>query len=352
MDAMSFVAVGPEVALLVGVLAVLLVEITLEPDRRVLGGIAGVAVVAALALSVWQWSHVADVGAVDHFSRMVRLDGFTAFGGIAVFTVTGIALLGMWPMVPGLGRRGAELLALVLLSAMGLHLMAASGNLIMLFVALEIASISLYVIAGFTRERADADEAAMKYFLLGSFASAVFLYGIALLYAATGSTYLYGPDSVSDVLVESYFRSPGVLLAGIALLIVGLGFKVSAAPFHQWAPDVYQGAPTGTVGFMAAGVKIAGFAAIVRVLIGGLGSRIDDWAPAVAVIAAVSIIVGTGLAIAQTDIKRMLAYSGVAHAGFILTGVLAGTEGIPAVWFYVATYAVQLVGAFVVVSIL
>ncbi|NNK91790.1 MAG: NADH-quinone oxidoreductase subunit N, partial [Acidimicrobiia bacterium] len=110
---------------------------------------------------------------------MVRLDGFTAFGGIAVFTVTGIALLGMWPMVPGLGRRGAELLALVLLSAMGLHLMAASGNLIMLFVALEIASISLYVIAGFTRERADADEAAMKYFLLGSFASAVFLYGIA-----------------------------------------------------------------------------------------------------------------------------------------------------------------------------
>jgi NADH-quinone oxidoreductase subunit N len=158
---------------------------------------------------------------------------------------------------------------------------------------------------------------------------------------------MYGAKSFLD---STLILRPGVLLAGIALLIVGLGFKVSAAPFHVWAPDVYQGSPGGVTGFLAASAKVAGFAAMARVLTVPLGSYIDDWAPAIGVIAAVSVIVGTLLAIAQTDLKRMLAYSSVAHAGFIMTALVAGSQGIADMWFYVATYVVQVVGAFAVVA--
>ena len=201
---------------------------------------------------------------------------------------------------------------------------------------------------GFTRDRADADEAALKYFLLGALASAIFLYGIALVFAATGTTSIYG---VADYLDSTLILRPGILLAGIALLLVGLGFKISAAPFHIWAPDVYQGAPGGVTGFLAASAKIAGFAAAARVLTVALDSRMDDWVPAIAVMAAVSIVVGTLLAIAQTDLKRMLAYSGVAHAGFILTALVAGSDGVGEMWFYVSTYAVQVVAAFAVAAV-
>ena len=204
------------------------------------------------------------------------------------------------------------------------------------------------MLAGFTRERSDSDEAALKYFLLGALASAIFLYGIALTFAATGTMSIYG---VGEFIEGTLLFRPGILLAGIALLLVGLGFKVSAAPFHVWSPDVYQGAPGGITGFLAASAKVAGFAAAARVLTVALGGRIEDWAPAVAVMAAASIVVGTLLAIAQTDLKRMLAYSSVAHAGFILTALVGGTAGIGEMWFYVATYAVQVITAFAVASV-
>ena len=159
---------------------------------------------------------------------------------------------------------------------------------------------------------------------------------------------IYG---VGEFIEGTLLFRPGILLAGIALLLVGLGFKVSAAPFHVWSPDVYQGAPGGITGFLAASAKVAGFAAAARVLTVALGGRIEDWAPAVAVMAAASIVVGTLLAIAQTDLKRMLAYSSVAHAGFILTALVGGTAGIGEMWFYVATYAVQVITAFAVASV-
>jgi len=225
--------------------------------------------------------------------------------------------------------------------------MAASANLVMLFIALEVFSISLYVLAGFTRGDSKSDEAALKYFLLGALASAIFLYGVALVFAATGTTSMYGAQSFLD---STIILKPGILLAGIALLLVGLAFKVSAAPFHVWAPDVYQGSPTGVTGFLAAGAKVAGFAAMARVLVVPLGSYIADWAPAIAVLSAASVIIGSLLAIAQTDIKRMLAYSSVAHAGFIMTALVAGPEGVADMWFYVSTYAIQVVGAFAVVG--
>jgi NADH-quinone oxidoreductase subunit N len=223
--------------------------------------------------------------------------------------------------------------------------------MIMMFLGLETASIAFYVVAGFTRYRPEADEAAVKYFLLGSLASAIFVYGAAMLFAATGSTSFYGAGGMKSFLSATIVGEPGVLLLGIGLVIVGLAFKVSAAPFHQWAPDVYQGAPTGAVGLMAAGVKIAGFAALGRILIGALPSQSDEWAPILSIIAGLSMVIGTAVAAVQTDVKRLLAYSGVAHAGYIMMAFVANEAGVGAMWFYVSMYALTLIGAFAIVSV-
>lgn len=364
MENIAFLPIGPEVVLLAGAVLVLMSAVALGQDRREWGVIAGIALIVSFLLSIAQWLRLdyldsraelafsaRDVDFV--YNPMVVMDRFSAFSGALVFLVAFLALVGNWKLIPKLGKRGAEYVALVLLAAAGLHMMAISSNLILLFMGLETASIALYVIAGFVRAERNSDESALKYFLLGSFASAVFLYGIALVYAGTGSITIYGPGGIID-----FFRTQpvalldvGVLLTGIALMIVGLAFKISAAPFHQWAPDVYQGAASGSVSLMAAGVKVAGIAALGRVLLGAFPSRIDDWAPLLAVLAILSIVVGTIGAIGQRDIKRMLAFSGVAHAGFMITGLVAGVDGMPSVWFYLATYVLQLVGAFTIVGI-
>ncbi|MCJ7725981.1 MAG: NADH-quinone oxidoreductase subunit N [Acidimicrobiia bacterium] len=347
MNNMDFLAIGPEIAVTIAVVLLLMIEVGRKPPKWVWGWIAGFGLAAAIGLSIAQWVLGRGADAGYYFSDMLALDGFSSFGGIVVFTLTALGLMASWRLVTSLQRRGAEFVALVLIASAGMHLMAASAHLIMLFIALEVASISFYVLVGIPRDRADADEAALKYFLLGAFASAVFLYGIALIFAATGSLSIYGTE---DFLGGTVILRPGVLLAGIAMLIVGLGFKVSAAPFHVWAPDVYQGAPSGITGFLAAGAKVGGFAAMARVLTVSLDAYRDDWAPAVAVIAVASVVIGTLLAIAQDDIKRMLAYSSVAHAGFILLALTAGDAGVEAVWFYLATYAIQVIAAFAVVA--
>ncbi len=348
---LDLLAVGPLVAVTVAVVAVLMAEVTLSLGRRAWGWLAGLGLAAATVASGLQWAAHRGADADVFFSGMLVVDGFSALAGLIVFPVTGLGLMSGWRLAVSQGRRGAEFVSLVLLAAAGAQLMAASGNLIMLFIGLEVFSISLYVLAGFTRERADADEAALKYFLLGAFASAVFLYGVALVFAATGTTDIYGDLGMAEFLDSTIILRPGVLLAGIAMLLVGLGFKVSAAPFHVWSPDVYQGSPAGVTGFLAASAKVAGFAAVARVLTVALGARIDDWAPAIAVLAAVSIVTGTMLAIAQSDLKRMLAYSSVAHAGFILTALVAGRGGVADMWFYLATYVFQVVAAFTVVAV-
>jgi NADH-quinone oxidoreductase subunit N len=216
-----------------------------------------------------------------------------------------------------------------------------------MFLGLEIGSISLYVLAGFSRQEPRSEEAAIKYFLLGSFASAIFVYGVALVFAGTGSLDLFDQR---ELLLRQIVLRPGVILIGLGLVIVGLAFKVTAAPFHAWAPDVYQGAPAGTVGFMAAIAKVGGFAALARVLVTGFESYLDTWATVVAALAVLSMLLGSFLAVVQTDFRRLLAYSGVSHAGFILTGIVAGHNGLGSIWFYLAVYAVQLVGAYAVVA--
>lgn len=347
MTEISYLAIGPVIALTIGVVLVLLVEVTYKPKVIWLGAIAALSLLAGFALSVAQWIEASD-DPIIRFRGMLALDPFAAFGSVVLTVLGAVALLVAWPLILIQGRRAAEFIALVLLSLTGMILMAGAAHFIMLFLALEVTSISLYVLAGFGRESADSNEASVKYFLLGSFASAVFLYGVALSYAATGSLSLYG---AAEFLTENVLLDSASLLAGIGLLIVGLAFKVSAAPFHMWSPDVYQGAASGVSGFMTAGAKVAGFAALARVAVTSYGPYISDWAPAVGVIAALSVVVGTMLAIAQSDIKRMLAYSSIAHAGFILTGLVAGVDGVPYVWFYVVTYAFQVLGAFAVVSV-
>jgi NADH-quinone oxidoreductase subunit N len=363
MNNASFLAVAPEVVVLAGALIVIILGVIVDRPRREWGFVAALSFLVAMVLSVVQWQAVddliADGSSLLFFSArsvpilrspMVVMDHYSAFAGFAIFTVGLLGLGAVWALVQRVRDRGVELVALILLAFAGLHMMTISANIIMLFLGLETASIAFYVVAGFTRSRPEADEAAVKYFLLGSLASAIFVYGAALLFAGTGSTSFYGAGGMKTFLSATIVAEPGVLLLGIGLVIVGLAFKVSAAPFHQWAPDVYQGAPTGAVGLMAAGVKIAGFAALGRILIGALPTQIDEWAPILSIIAGLSMVIGTAVAVAQTDVKRLLAYSGVAHAGYIMMAFVAGDAGIGAMWFYVSMYALTLVGAFAIVS--
>lgn len=346
----SFVAIGPEVMLALGALLVLGYDIAFKRRPAVWGVFAGGAVIASIVFSAMQWdsSFGPGDGPTLHFSRMLIVDGYAAFGTMLVAVVAGIGLMLAWDLIEGLEGRGAEFVALVLVAAAGFQFMASAIDLVFIFLVLEVGSISLYILAGFTRDRVEADEAALKYFLLGSFASALFIYGVALTFAGTGETNVYG---IGLFLRNNVVVEPEILLVGIGLMIVGLAFKVTAAPFHMWAPDVYQGAPGGATGYMATVAKVGGFVALGRILTVSVVAYIDDWAPVIAVIAALSVIVGTVLAIAQTDMKRMLAYSGVAQAGFILMAFVAGRDGLEAMWFYLATYSFQLLAAFGVAAI-
>jgi NADH-quinone oxidoreductase subunit N len=347
----SWLAILPELALALGAALVLLLDVQLKPPPFILGLVTAFPLLFAVGVTVVQWLEVAsltEVGATPDlmvFSGLIVMDGFAVFGRFALLAVTIVGLVAGWGLFVSLGRRAAEAIALVMLASAGFSIMIASNNLVMLFLGLEVGSIALYVLAGLTRERVRAEEAALKYFLLGSFASAMFIYGVALVYAGTGHFEII---AIRQFFAGLIVAEPAVILVGMGLMVVGLGFKISAAPFHSWAPDVYQGAPAGVVGYMAGMAKIAGFVALARIFLSGFTEFETSWVPLLAVISALSMLLGSVLALVQGDVRRMLAYSGVAHAGFILTGVVGGeTSGVA---FYVAIYAVQLVGAFAVVS--
>jgi NADH-quinone oxidoreductase subunit N len=348
----SWIAIAPDLVLALGAALVLLIDVQWKPEPRVLAVVVAATLAVAAGLSVLQWAlsgdamASGDTGSLVAFSGLIVMDGFAVFARVSLLLATALGVAGGWRFVVGLGRRGAEALALILLATAGFSLMVASNNLIMLFLGLEVGSIALYVLAGLARERPESDEAAIKYFLLGSFASAVFVYGVALIYAGTRQFQIL---EIRHYLGGVLLTRPTVIYIGIGLVIAGLGFKVSAAPFHAWAPDVYQGAPAGLVGYMAAVAKVAGFAAIARVLLTGVGELDDTWLPVVGGVAALSMLVGVTLALVQGDVRRMLAYSGVAHAGFIMTGVVGGSSD--GVLVYVLVYAIQLVGAFAVVAV-
>lgn len=347
----NWLAILPELVLALGAAAVLLVEVQWKPSSDVLGLVAGFSLLLAAIFTVFQWLLATEVigagrpGELLEFSGLVVMDGMAIFGRFALIAVTALALMAGWGLYEVLGRRTAEAIAITLLATTGFSIMVASNNLVMLFLGLEVGSIALYVLAGLARGRRGSDEAAIKYFLLGSFASALFVYGVALMYAGTGE---FDLNAIRVYVETNIITRPAVLFVGLGLMLVGMAFKVSAAPFHTWAPDVYQGAPAGVVGYMAGVAKVAGFVALARIFVTAFPEFEATWVPVVAAVAALSMLLGSVFALVQDDVRRMLAYSGVAHAGFIMTGIVGGEFS--GVLFYVVVYALQLVGAFAVVT--
>jgi NADH-quinone oxidoreductase subunit N len=329
----------PALVVLVTALVVMCADL-LRPDAEHEGlvalGIGGLVVAAVTAAVLWAG------GTITGFHGMLRADGYGLF--FAMLTCLG-AILTLLMSVEYLRDEpvaAGDYCVLVLLAASGMVVMAAAADLLAIFLALEIMSVAVYVLAGMRRGDLRSNEAAVKYFLLGAFASGFLLYGVAFVYGATGSTRL---DVLAAHLASGDAWS-GYLLVGSALLLVGFGFKVALMPFHVWTPDVYEGAPTPITTFMAVGVKAAGFAAFARVFAVVL-AHTDVWPPVLAWVAVLTMTVGNVTALAQTSTKRMLAYSSIAHAGYALIGVVVGTtQGTSALLFYLVAYTVMNVGAF------
>jgi NADH-quinone oxidoreductase subunit N len=310
--------------------------------------VAGLSIVAALSL----WQQVTDPaqGPFSTLNGSFGVDGFSVFITIVIAVAVILAALISDEYLRRAGEDGPELYVLLLLSAAGGVVMAGANDLIVLFVGLETLSIAAYVMAAMDRRRVESQEAGMKYFVLGAFSSAFFLYGIAFIYGATGSVNFI---EIADYLAGTYLLENGLLLVGFALLLVGLGFKVAAVPFHTWVPDVYDGSPSPVVAFMASGIKAAGFAALIRVFVLTFGPFGGDWQPIVFALAVATLLVAAVLAVVQTDVKRMLAYSSINHAGFMLVGVQAATDrGTSAVLFYLAVYTFLVAGSFAVVTVI
>lgn len=335
-----FGPLAPELVL-VGTALVLMLVDALRPltDRRLLAGAAllGVLGAAGASLALWFWH-----GRPVVLGGMVEADRFAVFFRLVILGVAALGVLLSQYYLERAGEERGEYYPLLLLATAGMTLIVSAADLIVVFIALEILSLSLYLLTGSSLRRVASAEGAMKYFLLGAFSSAFFLYGIALAYGATGSTNL---AAIGAHLHRTAGLDLGVLAAG--LLAVGFSFKVAAVPFHSWAPDAYQGAPTSVTAFMSAGTKVAAFGAFLRVFTVAMGPLATDWRPFLAVIAAATMVVGSVLAIAQSDVKRMLAYSSIAHAGFILIGVAAGSRtGTEASMFYLFAYAAMILGCF------
>lgn len=321
---------------------------------QVHAAISLLALIASGICAALEWGRIGDRGTRLALSGMVADDRLSVFFTLLFCTAAGLAVLVSESYLRREQIEKGEYFALILLCTSGMILMAQAADLVAVFIALELLSISLYILAGFARERLGPQESAMKYFLLGAFSSAFFLYGIALTYGATGTTQL---NAIGSFLARNpILESRGVLVAGFAMLLVGLCFKVAAVPFHMWTPDVYQGAPTPVTGFMAAGAKAAGFAAILRVFVFSLQSERVDWQPVVWAVAVLTMIVGASVAIVQSDVKRMMAYSSISHAGYVMVGVSAAgavnasTRGVEGALFYLLTYTFMVIGAFGVIG--
>lgn len=307
--------------------------------------------VLAMLCSALVWGRVTDPGrgAFSAIGGAVAIDGFTVFFTVVICAAIALAALLADDYLRREGLDGPELYVLMLLSGTGGLVMAAANDLIVVFLGLETLSIALYVMAGFHLRRMESQESAIKYFVLGSFSSAFLLYGIALVYGATGSTNF---TRIAAFLADNLLVSNGLLLAGFALMLVGLGFKVAAVPFHVWTPDVYQGAPSPVSAFMASASKAAGFAALLRVFLSTFELYSLDWRPIMWALAVLTLVVGSFLAIVQSDVKRMLAYSSISHAGFVLVGAEAASDrGIAGALFYLLAYTFMVVGSFGVVTL-
>jgi NADH-quinone oxidoreductase subunit N len=341
----DYLRILPEMIMTVGGTLVLLIEPLVGQSKRTAYTLLSLGVfIAALAAAI-----EANTSPGLSFSNMLIVDGFATFFRVLVIGVGILTVLSSTQYLKREHADSAEYYALLLFSVTGQCVMATANELIMVFIGIEISSIATYVLAGYLRDDKRNNEAALKYFLLGSFATAFLLYGIAWIYGTTGSTNL--------AVIRTFLLTPGtqrnVILASIAaaLMFVGFAFKVSAAPFQIWAPDVYQGSPAPVTLFMSAGPKAAAFAVFLRVFMTAFAPITNRWEPFVWSSALLTMIVGNFGALAQTNLKRMLAYSSIAHAGYVMVALTASSQiGVSAAMFYLAAYALMNIGAFAVVT--
>jgi NADH-quinone oxidoreductase subunit N len=338
----DYVRILPEIVLSVFGMIVMVLEPLLDEEtgQKVLGLVALVGTVAGLG-ATWFMSQSQYQGMA--FWNMIQVDGFSVFFDVLVIAIAGVVILSSYEYMAVQRIRAGEYYALILFGTVGMALMSSAIELVLIFIALEISSISSYVLAGFRRHEASSAESSLKYFLLGSFATAFFLYGVALMFGATGLTNI---DQISKTLQAGPI--PLLAYVAVAFMFVGLGFKVAAAPFHIWTPDVYEGAPAPIVGFMSTAPKAAAFAVLLRVV---FVIHVPGMLWLIWVAAALSMTLGNLGALVQDNVKRLLAYSSIAHAGYLLVAFAAAPAlGTSAAMFYTAAYAAMNVGAFAVVS--
>jgi NADH-quinone oxidoreductase subunit N len=347
-----YLGILPVIVLLGGAIVLLAVSSLVKRPLRLRVATASTLAISlcAFGLAWWQWADVSSRGPYTTVAHAVVVDGFSVFFTVLVTAAMALSALVADGYLAREGIDGAELHVLAMISASGAILMSQANDLVIVFLGLEILSIALYVLTAFNHKRAESGEAALKYFILGGFSSAVFVYGIALTYGATGTTNL---TQIAAFLAHNVVVHDGVLLAGMSMLLVGFAFKVAAVPFHMWTPDVYQGAPSPVTGFMAAVAKAGGFAAFLRVFVSSFGTLASDWRPIIYALAILTLVVGAGLAVVQRDIKRMLAYSSINHAGFVLLGLQAATAtGVSSALYYLFAYMFMVIGSFAVVTVI
>jgi len=344
----DYIRILPELVLTVFGIAVMMIDPLLGPktSRKGLGVLSLLGCVAAITATICQATHLAQDTAFSNpgWFGMVQVDTFSIFFHFLIPGISAICILASFDYLDQQNIRSGEYYGLILFGTVGMVLMSCAIELVLIFIALEISSISTYILAGYRRRNATGTESAIKYFLLGSFATAFFLYGVAMMFGATGST------SIPEIANAIWANPTTLVYAATALMLIGLGFKIAAAPFHVWTPDVYEGAPAPVVALMSTGPKAAAFAVLLRVL-GSAFTPFGGWKWLVWVAAALSMTLGNFGALRQNNVKRMLAYSSIAHAGYMLVAFVAySNSGWTAAIFYTAAYAAMNVGAFIVVS--
>ena len=335
----------PEVILTLTGVLVMLLDATIPPawQRRPLGWVAAFGTVAALWTSLWQLSLPMGTG----YYGTIETSPFTVFFHVLICGIVLVSLLLSLDTLPEGSHHQGEFYALIVFGAVGMCLLTGAVELLLVFIALEISSIATYILAGYRKETPRGPEAAIKYFLLGSFATAFLLYGVALLFGATGTTQIY---EIANKVATA--PNHALVVAALALMLVGILFKVSAVPFHVWTPDVYEGSPSPVVALMSTAPKAAAFALLLRVIYEIFPSLHALWTPLLWVVAVLSMTVGNLAALRQKNVKRMLAYSSIAHAGYLLAAFAGmGNSGIAAASFYIAAYAAMNVGIFAVVTL-
>jgi len=337
---LDFAVIAPELILVGGATILLMFDAFWPSFVRNLGAVYTAIVIFAALLALQQGVNVS----YPAFGVLLN-DGFSVFVGFLVLISAFLVAMLAWGYLEERGLAIGEFMTGLLIASAGMILMARSSNLIVIFVALEILSIALYMLIAYNRSSGDSAEAGMKYFLLGAYASALFLFGAVLVYGQTGTMTLTATQMVFQTRMGS---------VGIVLLIVGMGFKISAVPFHLWTPDVYQGAPAPVTAFLSSASKVAGFAALMRIVYPGMAAYVAGWHQVWPLLAALTMIVGNVVALVQEDVKRILAYSSIAHVGFMLMALAGGSEvglvGAEGVLFYLLTYVLATVGSFGVVA--